>query len=296
MFEWDDRIFEALDPERPVLIAGPTASGKSALAMRIAEKQGGVLINADALQVFSNWRILTARPTEEDEARVAHRLYGHVPGTHAYSVGDWLREVSGIWHGPLRPIVVGGTGLYFSALTEGLADIPSTPAAIRALADRRISAEGSAALLDDLDPLTRARIDCRNPARVQRAWEVQKTTGRGLAEWHEETDAPLAPLDRVQPLLLDADRDWLISRIRRRFHLMLDAGLLDEGGANVDDWSPDMPAAKAIGAAEVIAHLQGRLPFEEMERAVVIQTRQYAKRQRTWFRRRMRDWRPVACH
>jgi len=274
-----------------VLIAGPTASGKSALALQIAEAQGGVVVNADALQVYDDWRILTARPTPEDEGHAPHALYGHVPG--AYSVGDWLRDLKPLLTGP-RPIIVGGTGLYFAALTEGLADIPPTPPETRALAVQRLAAEGASALLAELDAETAARIDTANPARIQRAWEVLATTGRGLAAWHDDTGAPLLPLSETQPLVLDAPKDWLTPRIAQRFDLMLTEGVLEEARANAADWHAGLPSAKAIGAAELIAHLRGDLSLDHVKEAVNVLTRQYAKRQRTWFRARMKEWRKVS--
>ncbi|SMH57783.1 tRNA (adenosine(37)-N6)-dimethylallyltransferase MiaA [Maritimibacter sp. HL-12] len=284
-----------LDPARPVLIAGPTASGKSALALAVARAQGGVVVNADALQVFANWRVLTARPSPGEEAEVAHALYGHVPGDRAYSVGHWLREVAPLLTADARPIIVGGTGLYFSALTEGLAAIPATPDAVRAEADARIARDGPDAMLAELDPATAARIDVLNPVRVQRAWEVQRATGQGLAAWQAATPPPLLPLDKAQALVIDAPRDWLRTRIEKRFDAMLAAGALDEARANLDGWSEALPSAKAIGARELIAHLQGRLDLEDARARAVIASQQYAKRQRTWFRARMRDWHPVAA-
>ncbi|MEM9342647.1 MAG: tRNA (adenosine(37)-N6)-dimethylallyltransferase MiaA [Pseudomonadota bacterium] len=292
--DWRAEIIASLDPARPVLIAGPTASGKSALALTIAKAQGGAIINADALQVYSDWRILTARPSVEDEALAPHALYGHVPGTTPYSVGDWLRDVEPLLHGR-RPIIIGGTGLYFSALTEGLADIPATPPETRALADDRLASEGQAALLAELDPKTTARIDTANPVRVQRAWEVQATTGRGLASWQDDTGDPLLPLADTQAFVLDAPKDWLTPRIARRFDLMLSAGVLDEARANRPTWRPDLPSAKAIGAAELMRHLDGNLSLEDVKDAVTVLTRQYAKRQRTWFRARMKSWQSVSA-
>ncbi len=248
-----DNLVDTLAPDRPVLIAGPTASGKSALALAIAARQGGVVVNADALQVFANWRILTARPSRDEVAVAPHALYGHIPGDRDYSVGHWLRDVapyigSGATADAPRPIVIGGTGLYFAALTEGLADIPPTPREVRARADARMATEGAAALLAELDPATAARIDRQNPARVQRAWEVQESTGRGLAAWQDATPPPLLPLERAQPLLVDAGRDWLRARIARRFDAMLAAGALEEARANLAGWSDSLPSAKAIGA------------------------------------------------
>lgn len=281
-----------ISTDRPVLIAGPTASGKSALALEIAARHGGVIVNADALQIYGNWRVLTARPSPEEEAQAPHHLYGHIPHDGSYSVGHWLREVAPLLHGA-RPIIVGGTGLYFAALTEGLADIPPTPANVRALADQRRTAEGHAALLAELDPDTRARIDGQNPMRVQRAWEVQQTTGRGLAAWQDDTPPPLLPLQNAHALVLDADRDWLNARIDRRFDLMIDHGALDEARANLATWNPALLSARAIGAPELIAHLNGELSLENATEAAKIASRQYAKRQRSWFRARMKSWHAI---
>lgn len=278
--------------DRPVLIAGPTASGKSALALRIAEAQGGVIVNADAIQVFSNWRVLTARPDPEDEARAPHRLYGHVAGDAPYSVGQWLRELAPLLKQGPRPIIVGGTGLYFSALTEGLAEIPALPDHVRPEAEARLRAGGVAALLGDLDADTLGRIDRRNPMRVQRAWEVWRGTGRGLAAWQDSTPAPLLPLSAAQAILVDAPKDWLSPRIARRFAAMLEQGALDEARANLSGWDPAHLSAKAIGAPELIAHLRGEMTIEAAQEAATIATRQFAKRQRTWFRARMQGWQP----
>ncbi|WP_424943398.1 tRNA (adenosine(37)-N6)-dimethylallyltransferase MiaA [Aliiroseovarius crassostreae] len=282
-----------LPPDMPVLIAGATASGKSALALKIAETGGGVIVNADALQVFANWRIVTARPSPEEEARAKHLLYGHIPGDQAYSVGHWLRDVAPILQGPERPIIVGGTGLNLTALTEGLADIPLTPPDVRAEGETRLAEGGLPALLADLDPDTVARIDQRNPARVARAWEVQRTTGRGLAAWQDDTPPPLLPLGSACALHLDADRDWLRDRIERRFDLMIAEGALNEARANLPDWDPKAPHAKAIGAPELIAHLKGEMTLDQARDRAIIASQQYAKRQRTWFRKRMTAWQAI---
>lgn len=285
-------ILKAAGTERPVLIAGPTASGKSALALALAEASGGRIVNADALQVFADWRILTARPSVADEARVPHLLYGHVPGDAAYSVGHWLRAVAGLIEGA-RPIIVGGTGLYFAALTEGLAEVPPVPHEIRAQGDTLLAQAGLAAMVAQLDAPTRARIDLANPRRVQRAWEVLQATGQGLCDWQRAGAAPLLPRHGTLPLLLAPPREVLNARIEARVDAMLAGGLLDEGRANLDAFSPGHPSAKAIGAQEVIAHLRGTLDQEALRAAMVIRTRQYAKRQRSWFRGRMSDWQRV---
>lgn len=286
-------MIDEIDHDTPVLIAGPTASGKSELALRIAEEKGGVIVNADALQVWSCWRILSARPSQEDEARAPHMLYGHLhPGTE-YSVGHWLREIAPILRGPRRPIIVGGTGLYLTALTKGLAEVPATPPEIRAEADARIAREGHLALLAELDPQTAARIDGNNPARVQRAWEVLRATGMGLAEWQARTAPPLLPLSRCVPIVIDADRDWLAERIDRRFVQMIEAGALAEVETVLPIWDPTALWARAIGAPELVAHLRGEVTLDEAIERAQAASRQYAKRQRTWFRNRMRDWRRV---
>jgi tRNA dimethylallyltransferase len=287
------------DPARPVLIAGPTASGKSALALAIAEAQDRAVVNADALQVHDTWRILSARPGPDEMARAPHLLYGHVARGADYSVGHWLREVAEILKRSANPLIVGGTGLYLTALTEGLAPIPAVPLEIRQEAEARLRAGGPGALLSDLDPATAARIDRRNPARLQRAWEVLRATGRGLAEWQDDTDPPLLPLAQATPLLLMPERDRLAHRIARRFAAMLREGALDEARAALPHWpaAPDggsMPLwTRAIGAAELIAHLRGQVPLAEAEAAATLATRRYAKRQRTWFRSRMRGWQRI---
>ena len=274
--------------DAPVLLAGPTASGKSRLAMELAARDGRVIVNADALQVYANWRILTARPSPDDEAALPHRLYGHIARDQTYSVGHWLREVAPFLDRPV--VVVGGTGLYFTALTRGLADIPPVPPAIRAEADARMTAEGRAALLADLDPTTAARIDPLNGARVQRAWEVWRATGRGLAAWQDATPAPLLPLSQAEARVLVPDTAWLNDRIDRRFATMLAEGALDEARANVEGWNPRLPSSRAIGGPELVAHLQGHLSLQDASAAAALASRQYAKRQRTWFRSNMGDW------
>jgi tRNA dimethylallyltransferase len=280
-----------ITPHQPVLIAGPTASGKSALALTIAQAQGGVIVNADALQVFDGWHILTARPDDADLARAPHALYGHVPFDAPYSAGHWLRDVAPFLIGDTRPIVVGGTGLNFHALTQGLADIPTTPPALRAKADQIALPD----LLAGLDAQTRARIDTQNPMRVQRAWEVQQATGKSLAAWQDETPPPLLPADQAVCITLDAPKDWLNDRIARRFDLMLQTGALDEARRMLPNWDPAFQSSKAIGAPELIAHLQGHLTLEDAREAAIIASRQYAKRQRTWFRSKHKDWHHIAA-
>lgn len=282
----------------PILIAGPTASGKSALALECAERFGGTIINADALQVFENWRVLSARPDAADEARATHVLYGHLSYNADYSVGAWLREVEPFLNGSERPIIVGGTGLYFTALTQGLAEIPATPADIREQADAIVADRGFEALIPEIDERTQNSIDLMNPMRVQRAWEVQHATGKGIRAWQDETPSPLLSLTNSVPILFDAEKDWLNARIAQRFDIMLDTGALEEAQENLENWDPTLLSNRAIGAPELIAHLNGQMTLEEAREAATIATRQFAKRQRTWFRSKMKDWlhyRPVAA-
>ena len=278
----------------PILIAGPTASGKSQLALEYACAQGRSIINADALQIYSNWPILSAQPSLDDLSAAPHFLYGHIKPDTPYSVGHWLRELSVFEGNHPAPIIIGGTGLYFRALTEGLANIPAIKDHIRDEANTIILHEGDhSRLLADLitqDPQTAANIDQRNPMRVQRAWEVLKSTGKGLYAWQQETPAPLLPLSKCFPILIEADPNWLLKRIETRFDLMLSAGALEEARANLAQWDPLLPSSKTIGAPELISHLQGAITLEEAILNATISTRQYAKRQRTWFRNRMKAY------
>lgn len=281
--------------DRAVLIAGPTASGKSGLAMKIAERHDRLIVNADAIQVFENWRVLTARPSPEDEKAVPHRLYGHVAADGAYSVGHWLRDLKPLLQDPGRLIIVGGTGLYFSALTEGLAAIPQIPPETRQEADDYLRTHGHVAMADQLDPATRLRIDTLNPARVQRAWEVLRATGRGLAAWQDDTPPPLLPPAECATLLVTAPKEWLNRRIESRFGKMVASGALDEARANLPAWDPDRLSSRAIGAPQLVAHLRGEITLQEACDAAATATRQFAKRQRNWFRSRMSGWRRIAA-
>jgi tRNA dimethylallyltransferase len=278
-----------ISPDRPVLIAGPTASGKSALAMAIARDHGGVIVNADASQVYDCWRIITARPSVIEEAQIPHRLYGHIAWNQDYSAGHWLREVKGFLNRGERPIIVGGTGLYFMALTRGMTDIPAIPAAVRAEAD----AMDRQSMLAALDSRTKAAIDLNNRARVQRAYEVQHSTGRGLADWQAGTPPPLLPLTGAHPLVFDTPKERLEERIRQRFDLMLEQGALEEVAAMIERYDPALPSCRAIGVPDLAAHLRGDITLDEARERVSIATRQFAKRQRTWFRSKMADWHKV---
>jgi len=274
----------------PILIAGQTASGKSDLAFQIAKKLDGTIINADAIQVFSNWRILTARPSVEDEAKIKHKLYGHVDGDSDYSVGTWLKQIKKILSDTSKPIIVGGTGLYFSALSEGLVDIPEIPKKIRIEADSRISKNGLESLIKEIDKETARKIDLNNPRRVQRAWEVLISTGRGLNSWHNEKSKPILNLNQCKTILVDGEVSSFNKRITKRFDQMMEQGLIREGESNLENWNETFPSSKAIGARELIAHLQNKITVDELKEQILIATRQYAKRQRTWFRSKMKTW------
>lgn len=279
-----------IDPARHVLIAGPTASGKSALALQIAQTQGGLIVNADALQVWACWRVLTARPSPADEAAAPHRLYGHAAPSRSYSVGDWLADVQNLLDGGQRLVIVGGTGLYLTTLTRGLAVIPAVPPDIRAKGDAWLASGGLTDMVAALDDRTRAGLDILNPARVQRAWEVLTATGRGLADWQGDTPPPLIAPDDATRIVLTSDRDWLADRIARRFAQMVEHGALDEVAQNLPQWQPMAQWARAIGAPELVRHLRGEMTLEAAIDAAIIATRQYAKSQRIWFRNRMKDW------
>ncbi len=279
--------------ETPILIAGQTASGKSQLALQIAEKTNRVIVNADAIQVYKNWRILTARPSIEDEAMANHMLYGHIAAQREYSVGQWLKDVQKILTIYANPIIVGGTGLYFFSLTNGLIDIPNIPTQIRLEAKKRIQSDGFESLIEELDPKTLKKIDKNNPMRVQRAWEVMKATGRGLVSWHNETPKPILELKNCEKILVDGNASFLNNRINSRFDQMLDNGLLEEACKNFSTWDEKNPSSKAIGAKELMAFLNDDISMEQLKEKVLIATRQYAKRQRTWFRSKMKSWKKL---
>ncbi|MEJ2376900.1 MAG: tRNA (adenosine(37)-N6)-dimethylallyltransferase MiaA [Pseudolabrys sp.] len=283
---------------RAVLIAGPTASGKSALALRLAERLGATIVNADSMQVYCDLRIITARPTPEEEARVPHRLYGHVDAAVNYSSGQWLRDVGEVLSelkAQRRPaILVGGTGLYFKALTGGLAAVPPIPAAIRTQVRGRIETEGAPALhaeLMRLDPASAQRITVNDRARISRALEVILATGRALSDWHREGMPPLIDAGKTIKVFVTCAREELVRRIETRFAAMLAAGALDEvRRLAVRRLDPLLPAMKAHGVPWLIRHLAGEISLEEAAAGAVMDTRRYAKRQLTWFRNQMKDW------
>lgn len=285
---------------RVILVAGPTASGKSALASALARREGGVVVNADSIQVYRDLRILTARPSEADEAAVPHRLYGHVGAGEGYTVARWLGDVRTVLDdlsADGRPaILVGGTGLYFTALTEGLSAIPAVPAALRAELRAAAADRGPEAIHEELarlDPAMAARLAPTDAQRVLRALEVIRATGRSLAAFHAEREPPLveAPDERI---VIAPDRQMLRARIADRFgHMVEDGGLEEARRFAALGLDPALPAMKAIGVPEMVAAATGRRPVEEAVDAAITATRQYAKRQETWFRNQFPDWRRV---
>jgi len=278
-----------------ILIAGPTASGKSALALELAAKLGGVIINADSMQVYRDLRIITARPTPDDEKRMPHRLYGHVDAAENYSVGRWFGEAAAALadtFGQGRPaIVTGGTGLYFSTLTRGIAAVPPVPAEIRRVVRNRLTAEGVAALHEELrkcDPATAARLKPGDRARITRALEVVLATGRSLTQWHEDNMPARLDLAAAAKVFLMPNRDELGLRIDARFDAMMAAGALEEVRAlaarNLDT---NLPAMKAHGVPWLIRHLKGEIAMAEAVTQAKRDTRRYTKRQATWFRNQL---------
>jgi tRNA dimethylallyltransferase len=282
-----------------ILIAGPTASGKSVLAMRLAQRLRGTVINCDSMQVYGDLRIITARPTLEDEASVPHRLFGEVDAARNWSVGLWLRQageaIAATRAEGRLPILAGGTGLYFKALTEGLSPMPQVPAAIRLELRRQAQDLAAAELhgrLAERDPMTAAQLRPSDRQRIIRALEVIEATGRPLAEWQGgRREAPLLRQDGCVRLFLAPDREVLRARIDARFDAMLAEGALDEvralGRRGLD---PALPAMRAHGVPWLLAHLRGKTTLEHASLGAKGDTRRYAKRQFTWFRHPMPGW------
>jgi len=290
-----EELILSLNKARPILIAGATASGKSALAIKIAKKLGGIIINADAMQVYEGWKILTARPTKQDQRNVSHLLYGHVDNKEAYSVGDWLRQVTPLLDGNHRPIIVGGTGLYFRALTEGLANIPKIPEKYKKKSSELIQNGKMLDMVADFDEATRSKIDLQNPVRVARAWEVLQATGKSIVSWQADTPPPILNINKCDAILMHSSTHWLNERIKIRFEAMLDNGVLEEITKNSQSWDPQLQSSQAIGATQLIEYNLGRISIEKATELAVIASRQYAKRQKTWFRKRMENWRTVTA-
>ncbi|BAT59361.1 tRNA dimethylallyltransferase [Variibacter gotjawalensis] len=281
-----------------MLIAGPTASGKSALAIAVAERFGGRIINADSMQVYADLRVITARPTPDEEAQVPHVMYGWIDAAVNYSAGQWLRdaeqELETCRRDGVRPIIVGGTGLYFKLLTSGIAAIPPIPEEIRQSVRARIEREGSQALHAELavgDPEAAARLHTSDGSRIVRAIEVLEATGRTLSDWQRENAPPILDGANTACVFVDCDRDDLAGRIGRRFDQMLEQGALDEvkalGERKLD---PALPAMKAHGVPWLIKYFDGKISLADAASHGKLETLQYTKRQRTWARNQFPDW------
>jgi tRNA dimethylallyltransferase len=279
------------------LLTGPTASGKSALGLDLAQRIGGEIVNADSMQLYRDLRVLTARPLPHHETRVPHHLYGVADGAEAWSVGRWLKAcraaLAEIASRGRPAVVVGGTGLYFAALTDGLADIPPIPAEIRAHVQSTYDAIGESAFrarLAQTDPATLGRIAPGDRQRLTRAMEVQAATGISITDWRKSTVPTLAP-GTWRGLRTDPDRSTLYRRIDDRLAAMTHDGALEEVAALIERrLDPALPVMKAIGVAAFSDQLAGGLSAEDALARAQAETRRYAKRQLTWFRQRMSDW------
>lgn len=273
-----------------VLIAGPTASGKSRLALDMARRTGGVIINADSMQVYSGLRVLTARPDDDDLNAAPHLLYGHVDPSVAYSTGHWLRDVAALDEelAGRTAIFVGGTGLYFRALTEGLSAMPEVPDEIRMRWRARLEEEGPSQLhreLMDIDPKAATALQPTDGQRIVRALEVMEASRRSILEWQAQKGVPLVEAGGSERLIVTLDRDLLRERINARFDTMIGLGALEEVRVlRAGQLDPALPAMRAIGVPELSAYLDGQISLSEAVESAKAATRQYAKRQLTWFR------------
>lgn len=285
---------------KPILIAGPTASGKSALALELAGRLGGAIINADSMQVYAELRILTARPSPADEARAPHSLYGFVPASEAYSAGRFVKDAAAAIAGArakgLRPIIVGGTGLYFKALTEGLSPIPDVDPEVRQHWREEARAKGAGELFIHLtmqDPETAGRLNPTDTQRIVRALEVLQSSGKPLSYWQAQKGTPVVDLSEAHAFALMPERGPLQLRADARFDQMIDAGALAEAEQlqrlGLD---PNLPAMRALGVAPLIAHLGGESGLDEAVAGAKAETRRYIKRQMTWLKRYMIAWKP----
>ncbi len=282
-----------------ILITGPTASGKSALALRLARERNGVVINADSMQVYDTLRVLTARPSEEEMEGVPHLLYGHVPASSLYSTGEWLREISALLPDLRKqgrfPVIVGGTGLYFKALTGGLSDMPAIPDEIRDRLRARLIEEGAEVLhaeLSQRDPAMAQGLQPGDGQRIVRALEVIEATGKSIRDFQKASGPVIIDPERAQKFVVLPERPVLHDRINRRFETMMESGAVEEVKALLAlNLPPDATAMKAIGVSQIADMLAGRMSEAEVIEKSAAATRQYAKRQMTWFRNQMGpDW------
>ena len=281
-----------------MLIAGPTASGKSALALELVQKTGGIVINTDSMQVYRDLRVITARPTPEEEAVVPHRLYGHVDAAVNFSAGAWVNDAAAVLTQARAEnrlaIFAGGSGLYFKALTRGLSAVPPIAPDVREAVRARLERDGVEALHAELaqrDPPAAERLKPRDRTRIARALEVIEATGRSLTDWHRDGLPPLLPPGSFHALFLEPDRDALYARIDARFEAMLKSGALEEVAAlAARELDPLLPAMKAHGVPALIRNLKGEITRDEASEIGRADTRHYAKRQFTWFRHQLPEF------
>jgi tRNA dimethylallyltransferase len=291
-------VVPPMQSSKAVLIAGPTASGKSALAFDLADRFAGAVINTDSMQVYRDLRIITARPTPDEEARVPHRLYGHVDAAVNFSAGAWVADATKVLAEARSenrlPIFIGGSGLYFKALTRGLSAVPPTPTEVREAVRARLERDGVEALhaaLARRDPVAAERLKPRDRTRIARALEVVEATGRSLTDWHREGLPPLLPPGTFAALFLAPEREQLYARIDARFDTMLKSGAMEEverlAARGLD---PLLPAMKAHGVPALMRHLKGETSLEQAAAIGKADTRHYAKRQFTWFRHQLPEF------
>ncbi|MGJ8528188.1 tRNA (adenosine(37)-N6)-dimethylallyltransferase MiaA [Maritalea sp.] len=285
--------------QRALLIAGPTASGKTAMAIARSAGKKALVVNTDSMQVYDVLNVISARPNPQELALAEHRMYGHICPSNRYSTGAWLRDVHALIQGEGREcetlIFVGGTGLYFDALINGFAEIPEVPKEVIQEVEALIqpmNADERAKLLEERDPEMARRLQSADPQRVVRAISVIQATNKSLASWQDDPAGPsILEGFEIEKIVLNPERDVLRERIAQRFKLMMKAGAIEEVEAiNALGLDTTLPAMRAIGVPEISAHQRGEITLAEAEEKSIIATHQYAKRQRTWFRNRMKDW------
>ncbi|GBF58696.1 tRNA dimethylallyltransferase [Candidatus Phycosocius bacilliformis] len=286
--------------QTPLLILGPTASGKTAYAIGAAIKHNGEVVNMDSMQVYRDLSVLTARPDAQELAAAPHHMFGHIDGAETYSTGSWLADAQAAIHAiqarGRRPILVGGTGLYAHALTQGLVPTPPVPADVRAATRRAVGADTRAAhaRLKQIDPEAARRIEPRDAVRIARALEVFEATGRSLSDWHKDPQPPILAPGTWEGIALMPERDVLYARIEARFEKMMETGGLEEAHRLYErGLDPDLPVMKAVGMPGLIDFFEGRIGLDQAVARSILDSRHYAKRQMTWIRNRAADWKVI---
>lgn len=283
-----------------ILILGPTASGKSALALALAKKLGGEIVNMDSMQVYRDIPILSARPTLTEMGNIPHHLFGHIDASHSYSTGEYLAEaktkIDEITAKGKSAVLVGGTGLYAHALTMGMVETPPVPAEIRAQTRKAVEADRRAAhnKLEEVDPEAASRIEVKDSVRIARALEVYEATGKSLSDWHKDPQPPILANGTWRGIALNPPREIVYANIEKRFMVMAENGAIDEVRALINrNLAGDLPATKAIGVPQIQKYFNDELSLEEAISRAITETRQYAKRQYTWINNRAKDWEKI---